>query len=556
MKKSGPAVTAKPPTPKGTRASTPTGGEYTPEEGELAIANALSTLGDILTALKSGDNLQAEALGEYLRDCLAGEANNLRAEMLAHIHGWITAYAGGLGPTINELVGLRPDPRSPKQESADIREGLILQNLEKAEQTTNGPQRDEYIAAAIRSLAQLPPLAVARLGNEFSRFGIEGETLKALLEAEQKKTRSNGAEAARDHLEAFINALPIELQDKFRAQVTAGITQHLGSAPHLEAFLPPLKLIASDDLQRREFKPPVWVVPAYLPAGLTILAGRPKVGKSWLALQICQSVAHGGKVFDRDVERGQVLYLALEDHARRLQNRMQAQNWPANTTGVDFMLADAFREQIQHLNSGGGLRLAKHIRERNYRLVVVDTLSRALKGDQKDESDMTAAIAPLQETALALEIAIVLIDHHKKPMGAADPNPIDDILGSTAKGAVADAAWGLYREQGKRGAKLAITGRDVDEVTLKLAFDVELHCWQSEGEAYEIERTERRQEILDALKLLMRAQVKDVADAIGQPKGNTHYRLQDLVNAGLVIRAVEGANVFYSLPGQPKPPKP
>jgi len=429
---------------------------------------------------------------------------------------------------------------------------LIAQNLQQAEETT-GSQRDEHLAAAIRSLAQLPLLAVVRWGDEFSKFGIDHETLKGLLKAEHEKTeRANDAGVAREHFDAFIKSLPIELQDKLRAQFVAGLTQHLSSDPRLEAFLPPLKLIESNDLLRREFKPPVWIVPAYLPAGLTILAGRPKVGKSWLALQICQAVANKGKVFDQDIERGPVLYLALEDHARRLQNRMQAQGWPADTTGVDFMLVDAFREQIQHLNSGGGMRLAKHIRERGYRLVVVDTFSRALKGDQKDESDMTAAMAPLQETALALEIAIVLIDHHKKPMAAAFPNPIDDILGSTAKGAIADAAWGLYKEQGKRGAKLAIIGRDVDDVTLKLVFDVELHCWQCEGEAREIEKTERRQEILDALKLLARAQLKDVADAIGQPKSHTHYRLQDLVNAGLVIRTTEGTNVFYSLPGQPK----
>jgi uncharacterized membrane protein len=180
--------------------------------------------------------------------------------------------------------------------------------------------------------------------------------------------------------------------------------------------------------------------------------------------------------------------------------------------------------------------------------VIVDTLSRALKGDQKDESDMTAAIAPLQETALAQEIAIVLIDHHKKPMGAADPNPIDDILGSTAKGAVADAAWGLYKEQGKRGAKLAITGRDVDEVTLKVSFDPATRLWQCEGEAQELELTERRQEILDELRLLGRAQVGELADALGKPKSHTFTRLQDLVNIGRVLRIEEDKKVFYTLP--------
>jgi len=87
------------------------------EEGQLAITNAVSALKDILTALQGGDNLQAEALAEYLRDFLANEGDKLRAEALTHVQAWITANANGLKPAMYELVGLRPDPRSPKEEA-------------------------------------------------------------------------------------------------------------------------------------------------------------------------------------------------------------------------------------------------------------------------------------------------------------------------------------------------------------------------------------------------------------------------------------------------------
>jgi DNA-binding transcriptional ArsR family regulator len=342
--------------------------------------------------------------------------------------------------------------------------------------------------------------------------------------------------------------LPPEVAAKLHTAYTSGISAALAGNPELEALLPTLRLIRSDELLAREFSPPVWIVPDYLPAGLVMLAGRPKIGKSWLALQVCQAVATGGRVFGREIEPGRVLYLALEDHARRLQSRMQAQGWPEGNPSVDFMLGDAFRDQVGHLNSGGGARLARHIHAEGYRLVVVDTFSRALKGDQKDESEMTAALGPIQATALELEIAVVIVDHHKKPMGAADPNPVDDILGSTAKGGVADAIWGLYKEPGKHGAKLAITGRDMDEVTLKLVFDPGTGCWQCEGDAYEIDLTLRRKEILDALAMLGKAQLKDICETIGQPKSNTYTRLMDLVNAGLVLRIMDGKKPYYSLP--------
>lgn len=381
----------------------------------------------------------------------------------------------------------------------------------------------------------------------------EGANTNSEMHSSTKLTGGGNAgdakpEAAHAGLALLRSALPPELQSKLENAYESILIQALSADPALEPFLPPLEMISSAELLAKPLKEPLWIVPDLLPGGLAILAGRPKVGKSWLALQIGLAVVTGGEFFGRKIERGRVLYLALEDHERRLQSRMNLQGWPRDIAEADFILADKFREQIQHLNSGGGSRLAKRIQTGGYRLVIVDTLSRALKGDQKDESDMTAAIAPLQETALAQEIAIVLIDHHKKPMGAADPNPIDDILGSTAKGAVADAAWGLYKEQGKRGAKLAIIGRDVDEVTLKVSFDPATCRWQCEGEAQELELTERRQEVLDGLKLLGRAQVGELAEAIGQPKSHTFTRLQDLVNIGRILRAEEGKKVFYALP--------
>jgi hypothetical protein len=359
-------------------------------------------------------------------------------------------------------------------------------------------------------------------------------------------------EAARLALQSLLASVPPELRAKIQSDYDRAITQALSEGQPLEKFLPALRFISAAEISTKEFKPLTWVIPDYLPIGLTILAGRPKVGKSWLALQVCRNISAGGKIFGRDVERGRALYLSLEDYERRLKDRMIKQRWPANPKGIDYMLPDAFRDQIQRLNGGGGARLAKVIAEKGYRFVVIDTLSRALKGDQKDESDMTEALAPLQETALRLEISVLVVDHHKKPMTAADPNPVDDILGSTAKGAVADAIWGLYAEQGKAGAKLCITGRDVEQITLKIIRD-DFMCWQSEGEAYAIDRTEQRDRIIEAIKMLGRCQLATIAKTVGEDEGNTFRRLQDMANAGMIKRIEDKkhAKVFYDLPESP-----
>jgi predicted transcriptional regulator len=196
--------------------------------------------------------------------------------------------------------------------------------------------------------------------------------------------------------------------------------------------------------------------------------------------------------------------------------------------------------------NGGGEKLAQLMQQKGYRLVVIDTLSRAIPGDQQDVQAMTRALTPLQEMAHQVNCALMINDHHRKA-GAINSDVIADILGSTAKGAMADTVWSLYRERGKKGAKLAITGRDVEEQTLQLEFDANSCNWSNLGNAATLDITQRRQEILDALSRLGRSSSKEIAEEIGQPNSHTHNRLQDLAAAGLVVRTKDGRNVFYEL---------
>ena len=77
------------------------------------------------------------------------------------------------------------------------------------------------------------------------------------------------------------------------------------------------------DLMEQEFEPLQFAVDKILPHGLFILAGSGKIGKSWLALDICAAVSSGSKLWDFAAEQGEVLYLALEDNYSRLQGRLK-----------------------------------------------------------------------------------------------------------------------------------------------------------------------------------------------------------------------------------------
>ena len=107
-----------------------------------------------------------------------------------------------------------------------------------------------------------------------------------------------------------------------------------------------LKVLTARELLAQTWSEPVWVVPGLLPVGLTLLAGRPKLGKSWLALQMTQAVATGGMFLGKRVERGACLYLALEDPPRRLAERMKAQGWTDLDAPADFVTVGSLRARV------------------------------------------------------------------------------------------------------------------------------------------------------------------------------------------------------------------
>lgn len=312
---------------------------------------------------------------------------------------------------------------------------------------------------------------------------------------------------------------------------------------------PRLKTLSAYEILTTDWPDPVWAVPDLLPVGLATLAGRPKVGKSWLALQIAQAVATGGHALGRTVTAGPVLYLALEDTPRRLKNRMQMQGWPVLPQGQgEFMNLGDFDAQIGALSDPLSVaRLTDQMRSGGYRLVVIDTLSRAIRGDQNDADVMTRALSPLQAAALEMNAVVLLIDHHRKT-SLGDTDPILDLGGSVAKSGVCDCLLGLYREQGKAGAILHVLGRDVDEQRLRLTHDRVTGCWQCEGDADALKVTEARQRVLQALEALgAPATLMEVVGATGEDKGNTFKLLNNMAGDGAILRAKQGKSIVYSL---------
>jgi hypothetical protein len=218
---------------------------------------------------------------------------------------------------------------------------------------------------------------------------------------------------------------------------------------------------------------PVWAMPNFVPAGVALLAGAPKIGKSWLALGIAVAVATGGKALGKvNVDQGDVLYLALEDTPRRLQGRLRT------------MLGDApgpealtLAIECPPLGHGGDERLAAWLDQHpDARLMVVDVFARlrpTQTGPTIYQGDYDA-VARFKTLADQYQVAIVLV-HHTRKMEAEDF--VDAISGTAGLGA-ADAVMVLRRARGKLDAVLHLTGRDVEEATYPLEFDADIGTWK------------------------------------------------------------------------------
>lgn len=285
------------------------------------------------------------------------------------------------------------------------------------------------------------------------------------------------------------------------------------------------------------------IIEGLLPVGLTILGGAPKVGKSWMALQIALCMATGQPFLDRPVQSGAVLYLALEDSRQRLQRRMLEQEWPS-TQSVGFIPMDQLGERMDYLNRGGISTLKEYLQSGNYRVLFIDTVSRSIQGDKNEEALMTPAFALLQTLAHEHNLAIVMIDHMRK--GRDDlKDPIDDILGSVAKGATADSIWGLYRKSGQAGATLVVTGRDIAEDSLSIRFEAARGVWQLQGSSQTVSPNEAT--ILAYLAgQNTRCSATEISTALERDRSNVNKDLQNLAHKGLLRREVEGRHFYYS----------
>ena len=266
-----------------------------------------------------------------------------------------------------------------------------------------------------------------------------------------------------------------------------------------------LLTIDGETLMSQPLTPLNFVVDTLLSQGLHILAGSPKVGKSWLALWLAVMVAKGEAVWGMGVKQGTTLYLCLEDSTLRIQNRLFeiAEDAPANvhfTTNSDT-LGKGLEEQLCAF-------LSEHP---DTVLVIIDTLQ-MIRGAGYDNTYANdyRDLSALKRIADTYGIAILLV-HHLRKMN--DDDPMNMISGTTGLSGATDSNFVLRKSKRRENtATLYCTGRDIPYRELALEFDGEDHVWKLLSD--DCEQTEQPSErILFLLSELLRQQPEISAPA-------------------------------------------
>jgi hypothetical protein len=300
------------------------------------------------------------------------------------------------------------------------------------------------------------------------------------------------------------------------------------------------------ELSSQDFEPPKWAIKNFIPEGLTIIAGPPKIGKSWLALDIAFAVATGGQAGNSfQAEKGDVLCIALEDSPRRLKERLlkiaSHGEQPENLY---------FHTAWQRMDRGGIGSLENWLSNHPLtRLVIIDTFQK-IRPPSKSQSNIYgedySAMGQLKEIGDKFKVAIVVI-HHLRKMGSSDP--FERISGSTGLTGAADTLIALTRERSKSEAVMNVTGRDVEELELSLRFDPPTCKWEVLGKA-EISRLSDERK--DIVTLLNRSGAPMAPKEIVAKLGKSREAVQSLLlkmsaGDGPLVRIGGGNKTRYGL---------
>ena len=285
-----------------------------------------------------------------------------------------------------------------------------------------------------------------------------------------------------------------------------------------------LHTVSMTELYQTPYKSRPPIIDGLLYGGAYILAGAPKIGKSFLVAQIAYHISTGKKLWDYDVHQGTVLYLALEDDYQRIQSRMFMMYGVEDSSNLYFATA------ANKIGNGLDEQLEFFINEHpDTKLIIIDTMQkiREVGGEAYSYASDYEIIGRLKQFA-DKHCICVLIVHHTRKQPAGDT--FEMISGTTGLLGCADGS--LLMQKKKRTALEAtidVVGRDQQDQILYLSKDPNTQIWNLDRTETELHR-EPPDPVLEAVARLV---TSEQPEWTGSPS-----ELAEALNTGMTANAL------------------
>ncbi len=293
--------------------------------------------------------------------------------------------------------------------------------------------------------------------------------------------------------------------------------------------------ISLEEIQAKELEMPQCFIQDLIYEGVIILAGKPKLGKSWLMLELVQAIASGGLFLGKVpvLKGGDVLYCALEDNERTLKNRLGYFEMSNLHNRIDFAVGG----KINRVDNGGIEQLIQWCKSvQNPRLIIIDTM-KMLKPQTKNvgyESDYDG-VQPYRKIVDEFGVAILLVHHTRKSEALNDP--LDAISGSVGLSGGVDTLMVLNRARHENAARLFVTGRLMQESDIALKFDA--GHWEYLGDGWLADANALEMKILEIIKEGIGTPTM-IAKELGEGLSKVKKALRRMLPKNLVVQTEHG----------------
>lgn len=290
-----------------------------------------------------------------------------------------------------------------------------------------------------------------------------------------------------------------------------------------------------------------WTVDGVISPGLTLFAGKPKVGKSFFMLNAAIDIALGRNAFASiPVNQGEVLYLALEDTVTTLKDRLHKILGDDIDKCPDKLFCYPMSSWPK-ADQGGLQQLEKWMEDHpDTGLIIIDTFEKFKKRKASPGYDYSMeyqSLIPLQEFAGKHGISVIVVHHTRKTKA---DSVFDEIGGTTGLTGAADALLVMQRLSNPSDRVLAFRGRHIGEGETAFRFENFRFILTDEVNKHELSKS--RQIIIEFFEEAGReVQRKEIVDAVGDKVGKgIDVLLQKLVESGNIERPEYGK---YALKG-------